>query len=105
MLRLKTGVYIYIYKVKVSQLQAMKAHGGCGCKGPHIHSHGTRKEVGLLVLCLAVFTPGNPRYSYYRILSGPLDQSGHEGVKKNLYASDSRYRTRAVQSVAKLLAV
>ena len=31
-------------KVKVSPLQAMKAHGGCGCKGPHIHSHGTRKR-------------------------------------------------------------
>ena len=29
-------------KVKVSPLQAMEAHGGCGCKGPHIHSHGTR---------------------------------------------------------------
>ena len=29
-------------KVKVSPLQAMKAHRGCGCKGPHIHSHGTR---------------------------------------------------------------
>ena len=30
--------------VKVSSLKAMKAHGGCGCKGPHIHSHGTRKR-------------------------------------------------------------
>ena len=29
-------------KGKVSPLQAMKAHGVCGCKGPHIHSHGTR---------------------------------------------------------------
>ena len=31
-------------KVKVFPLQAMKAHGGCGCKGQHIHSHGTRKR-------------------------------------------------------------
>ena len=31
-------------KVKVSPLQAMKAHGGYGYKGPHIHSHGTRKR-------------------------------------------------------------
>ena len=31
-------------KVKVSPLQAMKAHGGCGCKGPHLHNHGTRKR-------------------------------------------------------------
>ena len=22
----------------------MEAHGGCGCKDPHIHSHGTRKR-------------------------------------------------------------
>ena len=33
-------------KVKVSPLQAMKAHGECGCKGPHIHSHGTSKRWG-----------------------------------------------------------
>ena len=44
-------------KVKVSPVQAMEAHGGCGCKGPHIHSHGTRKEVGWLVLRSAAFTP------------------------------------------------
>ena len=29
--------------VKASPLQAMEAHGECGCKGPHIHSNGTRK--------------------------------------------------------------
>ena len=28
--------------VKVSPLQATKAHGRCGCKGLHIHSHGIR---------------------------------------------------------------
>ena len=31
-----------LVKVKVSPLQAMKAHGECGYKGPHIHSQGTR---------------------------------------------------------------
>ena len=31
-------------KVKIPPLQAMKAQGGCGCKGPHIHSHGTMKR-------------------------------------------------------------
>ena len=31
-------------KVKVSPLQAMKAHEGCECKGPHIHSHGSKKR-------------------------------------------------------------
>ena len=40
------------------------------------------------------FTPGErPLYSFYRRLSGPQDQSGHEGVKKNLNSSDSRHRT------------
>ena len=31
-------------KVKVSPLRAMKALGTCGCKGPHILSHDTRKR-------------------------------------------------------------
>ena len=49
--------------------------------------------------------PGEiPRYSFYRKLSGPQDQSGHEGMKKNLNPSDTRDGTRAVQSVAKRLA-
>ena len=55
-------------------------------------------EVGWLVLRSAAFTPGEiPRYSFYRRLSGPQGQSGHEGVKKNLHPSDTRDRTRAVQ--------
>ena len=45
-----------------------------------------------------------PRYSFYRRLSRPLDQSGHEGVKKNLHPSDTRDRTLAVQHVVKRLA-
>ena len=44
--------YIIIERVKLhisrkgkgTPLQNMKALGGCGCKGPHIHSHGTRKK-------------------------------------------------------------
>ena len=65
----------------------------------------TALEIGWLVLCSAAFTPGEiPRYSFYRMLSGPQDQSGHEGVKKNLHPSDTRDRTRAVQPVAKRLA-
>ena len=31
----------YLY-IDVTFYQKMKAHGGCECKGPHIHSHGTR---------------------------------------------------------------
>ena len=43
------------------------------------------EEVGWLVLRSAAFTPGeSPRYSFGRRLSGPQDQSGHEGAKKNL---------------------
>ena len=37
-----------------------------------------------------------PRYSFYRRLSGPQDQSGHEDVKKNLHLSDARDQTRVV---------
>ena len=46
----------------------------------------------------------SPRYSFYRRLSEPLDQSGHEGAKKNLHPSDTRDRTRTVQPVAQRLA-
>ena len=42
----------------------------------------------------------SPLYSFYRRLSGPQDQSGHEGVKKNLHPFD----TWIVQPVAKRLA-
>ena len=47
---------------------------------------------------------GKPRYSFYSRLSGLQDQSGFEGVKKNLHPSDTRDRTRAVQPIAKRLA-
>ena len=43
-------------------------------------------------------------YSFYRRLSGPQDQSGHKGAKKNLHPSNTRDRTRAVQLVAQRLA-
>ena len=40
-------------------------------------------EVGWLVLRSAAFTPGeSPRYSFYRRLSGPQDQSGYKSMKK-----------------------
>ena len=60
-----------------------------------------QEEVGQLVLRSAAFTPEeSPRYSFYRRLSGPQDQSGHERAKKNLHPSD----TWAVQPVAQRLA-
>ena len=42
-----------------------------------------KEEVGWLVLRYAAFTPEEvPRYSFYRKLSGPQDQPGHEATKK-----------------------
>ena len=65
----------------------------------------TVEEVGWQMLRSAVFTSGeSPRYSFYRRLSLPQGQSGHEGVKKILHSSDTRNQTRAVQPVAKRLA-
>ena len=73
----------------------MKAHRGCGSKSPHKHSQG---EVGWLVLCSVTFTPReSPRYSFYRRLSGPQDQSGRDGVKKNINPSDTQDRTWAIE--------
>ena len=46
----------------------------------------------------------SPQYSFYRRLSGPQDQSGHERAKKNLHPSDTRDWTRAIQPVAQRLA-
>ena len=40
-----------------------------------------------------------PRYSFYRRLTGPQDQSGHKGVKKNLHSSDTQDRTRVMQPI------
>ena len=45
------------------------------------------------------------RYSFYRRLYGPQDQSGHEGLKKNLHSCVTRDRTRAVLPVVKRFAV
>ena len=64
-----------------------------------------QEEVGWLVLCSAAFIPEeSPRYSFYRRLSVPQDQSGHEGAKKNLHPSDIWDRTRAVQPLTQRLA-
>ena len=48
----------------------------------------------------SLYFHGKTRYSFYRRLSGPQDQSEHEAVKKNLHPSDTRERTRAVQPIA-----
>ena len=60
---------------------------------------------GWLVLRSAAFTPEeSPRYSFYRRLSVPQDQSGHKRAKKNLHLSDTWDRTWAVQPVAQRVA-
>ena len=41
-----------------------------------------------------------PQYSFYRRLSGPQNQSGHKGVKRNLLPSNTRDKTWAIQPVA-----
>ena len=38
-----------------------------------------------------LYTRGKPSYSFYITLSGPQDQSGHEGVKRNLHLSKNRF--------------
>ena len=43
---LVSSIDYLLWKVKVSLLQAMKAHGGCGFKGPHVRGHGTGKRQG-----------------------------------------------------------
>ena len=55
--------------------------------------------------CLKLFlidcsstTGESPCYSFCRRLSAPQDQSGHEGVKRNLHVFDTRDRTRVVQA-------
>ena len=41
-----------------------------------------------------LYPRGKPQYSFYRRLSGPQDQSGHEEVKKNLQPSDAGIKPR-----------
>ena len=43
-----------------------------------------------------LYLQGKPLVLIYRRLSGPQNQSEHEGVKKNLYPSNTQDRTRAI---------
>ena len=91
-------IIIKIKKIKVSPLQAMKAHGGCGCKGPHLY---TAMALGRVMVAGTMVGRLYPWYSFCRRLREPQDQSGYEGVKKNLHPSDTQDWTRAVRSIAK----
>ena len=64
-------------KIKLSPLQAMNAHGRCGCKGPLIRSHGSRMPYPRPSL-----PPRKPWCSFYRRLSEFQGLYGHEGVEK-----------------------
>ena len=58
---------------------------------------------GMLASPRPFLPPRKPRYSFYMRLSGPQDQSGNEGVKKNIHPSDTRNQARVPQPVAKRL--
>ena len=81
----------------------MKAHGGCGCKGAHTYVY-TATALGKSRMGSPTLGRLYPRYSFYCRLSGPQEQSGYEGVKKNLHSSDTWDRTRAVEPIAKHIA-
>ena len=75
-------------KVKVSPLQALKAHGDVDAR-VHIFTAtalGRGRVASPTLGCL--YPRESPQYSFYRRLSGPQDQSEHEGAKKNLHPSD-----------------
>ena len=66
----------------------------------HIYAATTLRRGRVASLTLSRLYPGeSPWYSFYRRLSGPQDQSGHEGVKKNLHPSNTQDQTQAVQPV------
>ena len=70
---------------KVFPLQAMKAHGDVDAR-VHIF---TAKALGwgrvASPMLGRLYTGEIPRYSFYRRMSGPQGQFGHEVVKKNLH--------------------
>ena len=71
--------------------------------GLKIHSAYTATALGWLVLHVAAFTSGESSwYSFYRRLSEPHDQSGHEKAKKKISTPSN---TQAIQPVAKHLAI
>ena len=73
----------------------MKAHGDVDAR-VHIYTATAPGRGRVASPTLGhLYSRGNPRYSFYRRLSG------HKGVKKNLHPSDTRDRTRAVQPIAK----
>ena len=79
----------------------MKAHGGYGCKGPHITAMALGRSGVASPMLNLVDPKESPWYSFYRRLNGSLDQSGHEGAKKYLHPCDIRDGTEGGQPLAK----
>ena len=70
-------------KVKGISIRGLEGKWEMWMQGTTYTQPQHQEEVGWLVLCSAAFTPReSPQYSFYRRLSGPQDQSGHEEVKK-----------------------
>ena len=63
----------------------------------HIFAAKHQEEVGWLVLHSTFLPPGKSRFSFYRRLSGPQGQYGHERIKKYLYASATQDQIWAIQ--------
>ena len=84
---------------KVSPLQAIKAHGHVDAR-VHICTDMTLRRGRVASPTIGrLYSEESSRYSFFRCLSGPQDQSGHEGIKKIPRPSDTRNRTRTVQSI------
>ena len=79
----------------------MKAHGDVAGR-VHIFSATALESCRVASSMLGRLYPP-VGYSFYRRLSGPQDQSGHKGAKKNLHSSDTWDRTRAIQPIAQHL--
>ena len=47
-----------IFNVDKGKVIPLQVHVRCGCKGTHIHSHGTKETVGRLALRSTIFTLG-----------------------------------------------
>ena len=99
------SIYSILYQVKGIPITGHEGPSRMWMQGSTYSQSRHQEEVGWLVLCSATFTPREiPRYLFYRRLSGPQGQSGHEGVKKNLQPSNTRDRTQAIQPIAKRFA-
>ena len=83
-------------------MHVMKVYGDVFAR---VHIATATAPLGRGRVASPTFGPGKAqyRYSLYRRVSGPQDQSGHEGMEKNLHPSVIQDRIRAIQPVTKRL--